>query len=119
MTTAPHLDLGRRGEDFAAAYLTERGLIPLSRNWRCSEGELDLVLTDGAALVVCEVKTRTSNEFGTPAEAITDAKAARIRRLARRWCHTYGVPIEPRFDIVSVLWPPGQEPRAEHIRGAF
>jgi len=92
----------------------------LSRNWRCAEGELDLVLTDGRKLVVCEVKTRTSTSCGTPGEAVTDAKAERIRRLARRWLSTHRVPYCPlRFDIVSILWPPKQNPRIRHLQGAF
>src|SRR5438093_5896634 len=101
--------LGRRGEDLAARYLEHSGLVLLSRNWRCPEGELDLVLTDGRQLVVCEVKTRTSTNFGTPAESVTDEKATRIRRLARRWLHSHRMPRCPlRFDIVSILWPPNQ-----------
>ena len=112
--------LGRRGEDLAARYLERAGLVVLSRNWRCAEGELDLVLTDGTTLVVCEVKTRTSTNFGTPAEAVTDEKANRIRRLARRWLHTHRlVWCELRFDIVSILWPPGHPPQVRHLRGAF
>jgi putative endonuclease len=125
MTTsavAPHLDLGRRGEDHAVAYLKEHaGLLLVARNWRCRDGEIDLVLTDGQGLlVVCEVKTRTTTHYGTPAEAITHAKATRIRHLARRWCHTHGV-IEPRlrFDIVAILWPPGRAPTVDHIENAF
>ena len=112
--------LGRRGEDLAARYLVQAGLVILSRNWRCPEGELDLVLTDGRKLVVCEVKTRTSNNYGTPAEAVTDDKATRIRRLARRWRHTHRVHYWPlRFDIIAILWPPNQTPHIRHLQGAF
>ena len=112
--------LGRRGENLAARYLEHVGLVVLSRNWRCSEGELDLVLTDGRKLVVCEVKTRTSTNYGTPAEAVTDDKASRIRRLARRWLHTHRLAHCPlRFDIVSILWPPNQNPQIRHLQGAF
>jgi putative endonuclease len=115
-----HLRLGRRGEDLAARYLESQGLVVLSRNWRCPEGELDLVLTDGRKLIVCEVKTRTSTRYGTPGEAVTDDKAHRIRRLARRWLTAYRVGwCALRFDIVSVLWPPGQPPRVRHLRGVF
>lgn len=116
-----HLVLGRKGEDLAARYLRHSaGLVVLSRNWRSSEGELDLVATDGRKLVVCEVKTRTSDNFGAPAEAVTDAKALRVRRLARRWMHTHGVrDCELRCDIVAVLWPPGQPPRIQHLPGVL
>ena len=118
--TAPHLRTGRRGEDLAARYLESIGLVVLSRNWRCREGELDLVATDGHQLVVCEVKTRSGTGFGGPAEAVTDRKAHRIRRLTRRWRAAYQVgTCQTRYDIVSVLWPPGGTPRIRHLRGAF
>lgn len=117
---AEHLRTGGRGEDLAARYLESQGLVLLSRNWRCREGELDIVATDGRLLIVCEVKTRTGTGFGAPAEAVDHAKANRIRRLSRRWrvAHRLGY-CEERFDIVSVLWPPGETPRISHLRGAF
>jgi putative endonuclease len=116
----PAHDLGRRGEDLAATYLTDRGLVLLSRNWRCREGELDLVATDGNALVVCEVKTRTSGEFGDPAVAVTAAKALRVRRATNAWLQRHRVGwCSTRFDVVTVLWPTDGEPVLRHIRGAF
>ncbi|MDQ3405491.1 MAG: YraN family protein [Actinomycetota bacterium] len=116
----PHLALGARGEDVAADYLESVGLCVLDRNWRCRHGELDLIATDRSRLVVCEVKTRTDTAFGTPAEAVGGAKALRVRRLAERWRRDHGVrPCEIRFDIVSVLWPPGERPRIRHFPGAF
>ncbi|HEY3753510.1 MAG TPA: YraN family protein [Pseudonocardiaceae bacterium] len=122
MTTAlrnnPGHDLGRRGEDLAADYLTERGLVVLSRNWRCREGELDIVATDGSTLVVCEVKARSSDEFGDPAEFVTAAKMRRMRRATQAWLRRYRVGwCEIRFDIVTVLWPADGSPRLRHLRG--
>ncbi|MFD6794708.1 MULTISPECIES: YraN family protein [Prauserella salsuginis group] len=115
-----HLDLGRRGEDLAARYLTERGLVVLSRNWRCREGELDIVATDRSTLVVCEVKTRSGHRFGDPAEAVTDDKQARIRRVTSRWLSEFQVGWCPiRFDVLSVDCTPGGEPTVRHIVGAF
>ena len=73
--------LGAYGERVAARHLTDQGMVVLDRNWRCDEGELDLVLRDGPVLVGCEVKTRTSLAHGSPHEAVTDAKLARLRRL--------------------------------------
>ncbi|WP_133908661.1 YraN family protein [Actinophytocola oryzae] len=119
-TKPKHLTTGERGEALAARYLERQGLTVLSRNWRCSEGELDLVLTDGRTLVVCEVKTRTSDNYGAPAEAVTDTKAARIRRLARRWRVDYRVgPVPTRYDIVAITWPAGETPRISHLRGVL
>lgn len=116
----PHLRTGERGEALAARYLETQGLTVLSKNWRCPEGELDLVLTDGTTLVVCEVKTRTTDNYGPPAEAVDEAKAARIRRLTRRWRADHGVSHVPtRYDVVSILWPPGETPKVSHLRGVL
>lgn len=113
--------LGRRGEDIAARFLEQqRGLVLLSRNWRCRDGELDIVATDGTRLVVAEVKTRSGTGFGAPAESVTEAKAARIRRLAAAWLAAHRVGwCEVRFDVVAVLSPPVGEVRVEHLEGAF
>jgi putative endonuclease len=103
-TAAARQALGRYGEDVAARHLVEQGLVLLERNWRCDEGEIDLVLREGPTLVVCEVKTRTSLEVGTPHEAITDAKLARLKRLGERWATERGVrPDGTRVDLVAVL----------------
>lgn len=113
-------DLGRRGEDLAAEFLAERGLVVLSRNWRCRDGELDLVATDRKRLVICEVKTRAGLGFGDPAEAVTAAKAARIRRLAAAWLTAHRVRwCEIRFDVIAVVCPPEGAATIEHLQGAF
>lgn len=112
--------LGKRGEDLAADYLTEAGLVVLSRNWRCREGEIDLVATDGERLVVCEVKTRSGTGYGEPSEGVTPAKAARIRRVTAAWLRTYRVGwCEIRFDVIAVLCPPEGPVTVEHLQGAF
>lgn len=77
--------LGRYGEQVAARRLAEDGLRILDRNWRCVEGELDIVALDGDTLAVCEVKTRSERGFQQPSEAIGPTKADRLRRLAERW----------------------------------
>jgi putative endonuclease len=82
----------------------------LDRNWRCHEGELDLVVRLGPTLVFCEVKTRTSRAYGEPFEAVTRTKQVRIRRLAGRWLRDRSERLGPRpsdirFDVVSVLGP--------------
>lgn len=115
-----HLELGRRGEDLAAEHLQALGLVLLSRNWRCREGELDLVATDGTTLIVCEVKTRSGRGFGHPAEAVTQEKIGRIRRVAGRWLSAYHVAWCPiRFDVVAIDWPRGGTARVQHIPAAF
>jgi putative endonuclease len=112
--------LGKRGEDLAADYLTGAGLVVLSRNWRCREGELDLVATDGERLIVCEVKTRSGTGYGEPSEGVTPAKAARIRRVTAAWLRTYRVGwCEVRFDVLAVLCPQNGLVTVEHLQGAF
>ncbi len=110
---------GKLGEDLAAAHLIGQGLIVLDRNWRCEMGEVDIVARDGDALVICEVKTRSSRAFGDPLEAVTASKAARLRRLAGRWVVEHDVrPREIRIDLVGVVLTPGH-PEIEHVRGAL
>ncbi|HEX3005095.1 MAG TPA: YraN family protein [Angustibacter sp.] len=109
--------VGRYGEDVAARHLVELGYELLHRNWRCELGEIDIVARDGDCLVVCEVKTRRSTAFGTPAEAVTARKAARLRRLAARWLEETGLrPPQVRIDVVAVLRPPSGPAAVEHLR---
>jgi putative endonuclease len=130
--TKPNLRgaLGRYGEDVAARHLVQAGLIVLARNWRCREGEVDIVATEGDVLVICEVKTRRGVGFGTPLDAVTPVKAARIRKLAVRWLADQRAVLadtddehagyaEVRFDVVSVLRPAAGPTLVEHLRGAF
>jgi putative endonuclease len=112
--------LGRYGEDVAVAHLQAAGLVVLARNWRCPDGELDIIARDGDVLVFCEVKTRSGLGYGVPAEAVTSAKARRIRRLAAAWLDQAGRGWpELRFDVVSVLRRRGHAVAVEHLRGAF
>lgn len=110
--------LGAYGELLAARYLTRQGMVLLDHNWRCPVGELDLVLREGKTLVICEVKTRTSNDYGTPHEAIDRSKVERLRRLAAAWLRVHSArPEDIRLDLVAVLQPRGGEPEIDHVRG--
>ncbi|QGG94853.1 YraN family protein [Actinomarinicola tropica] len=107
--------LGAHGEARAAAWYAEHGYEVLDRNWRCRDGEIDLVLRHGRTAVFCEVKTRRSDAYGVPAEAVTPAKQLRLRRLAARWLHaSTWRPAEVRFDVAAVL-----AGRLEVIEAAF
>jgi putative endonuclease len=118
-TAAARRALGAYGESLAARHLVDaQGMVLLDRNWRCDEGEIDLVLRDGPVLVVCEVKTRTSAVCGTPHEAVDAAKLARLRRLAVRWMVDHGVRVpDARVDLVAVLRPRRGPAVVEHVRG--
>jgi putative endonuclease len=110
--------LGACGEQAAAEYLEARGLRILARNWRCSEGEIDIVAAERRVLVVCEVKTRSGVRYGTPLEAITRAKQRRLRRLAIRWLVANGVLFdEVRIDVVGLVRDQAGGFTIEHVRG--
>jgi putative endonuclease len=110
--------VGDYGERVAQRLLARQGMRVLATRWRCRQGEIDIVAVDGDCLVVCEVKTRRSVLAGAPAEAVTHAKLARLRRLAAAWLaqQTVRYP-EVRIDVVSVVVPRRGAPRVEHLRG--
>lgn len=112
--------LGATGEDAAAAWYVRAGYDILDRNWRCREGELDLVAARPGVVVFCEVKTRRSDAFGVPTEAVTAVKQRRIRMLAVRWLaeHPQGG-IDVRFDVASVRVAGRAAPTVEIIEHAF
>jgi putative endonuclease len=101
----PH-DHGRIGEDLAHRYLRKHGCIVVARNYRpqSGPGEIDLVAWHGERLAFIEVKTRASEEFGTPESAVDEEKRTRLVWAAMEYARRTGVPWEKtRFDIVSVL----------------
>jgi putative endonuclease len=110
--------VGAYGERVAADHLVAAGMVVLDRNWRCAAGEIDIVARDGDTLVFCEVKTRTGTGFGSPLEAVTPRKAARLRRLAAAWTREHGLhPPDIRIDLVGVLRPRRGAAQVEHVRG--
>jgi putative endonuclease len=119
MTTAEQRQsLGRWGERLAERYLSEHGMKVLQRNWRCSLGEIDLVLREDDTLVVCEVKTRRGLDFGHPLAAVDATKAERLGALAALWADEHGLTRVPvRVDMVGVLVRFGEPVQIEHVRG--
>jgi putative endonuclease len=110
--------LGKHGEQLATEYLQRAGFRILARNWRCAEGEIDIVVADRRALVAVEVKTRSGTAYGTPLEAVTRKKRNRLRRLAVHWVVANGVLFdEVRVDVVEVLKDEQGGFTIEHIRG--
>ena len=114
--------LGVSGEDAVAAWYRANGYEIVARNWRCREGELDLVVARERCVVFCEVKTRTGTGFGIPAEAVTHEKQRRLRRLATRWLGERpptGGFADVRFDVACVTLRAGGAPDLEVIEAAF
>jgi putative endonuclease len=110
--------LGRHGEQLAANFLSEAGLTVVDRNWRCKQGEIDIVAVSCRTLVICEVKTRSGLRFGTPIEAITRQKALRLRKLAVLWVNAHGLIFDQiRIDIVGILRDASGEFTIEHVQG--
>jgi putative endonuclease len=113
-------ELGRRGEALAAEYLVQHGCELVERNWRCAQGEIDIVVRDGDELVFVEVKTRSSTGFGHPLEAITVSKLARLRRLAAAWCAAHpGRHGLVRIDAVAIVAPMFGAVVIEHLKRVF
>lgn len=142
--TTHNRTVGARGESIAAAYLEGLGYRIIERNWFSRYGELDIVAADGSTIVAVEVKTRTGLGYGHPLEAITQRKAARLRRLLLEWCRATGgagsaaVAADAadsvgsagpggvdtriwwellRVDAVGIVLHPGSSPRIDHLRG--
>ena len=109
--------LGKSGEDYAVRHLVGAGFDIVDRNWRCSEGELDIIAVDRNTLVVVEVKTRSSTDFGLPAEAVTWRKAAKLRELAARWVREAGCRMPVRVDVISIVMPRDGRTELQHYRG--
>ena len=110
--------LGRSGEQAAADYLEAEGVRILERNWRCADGEIDIVAVDRHTFVVCEVKTRSGTRYGTPLESVSRVKRNRLRRLAVRWLTAHGVHFDQvRIDMVGVTRDASGGFTIEHVRG--
>lgn len=113
--------IGMIGEAVAERYLTDFGLILIERNWRCDEGEIDLIFKEvrgerenTGEIVFVEVKTRSSGRFGLGSEAITFEKYRRLHRLAVRWCRSRGISSGYRIDVISI--DSLQLPKVTHLK---
>ena len=113
--------LGRRGEDAAAKFLRKLGYVIVARGHRDRIGEIDLIAVDGRTVVFVEVKTRTSQDAGHPAEAVDDDKQRRLTKLALAYMKRHDLlECSARFDIVAITWPSAKAaPKIEHFKNAF
>ena len=116
---ARHNETGKNGEQRAAEYLIAQGYVVRDVNWRNGKYELDIVAYKDNMLVVVEVKTRTTDEYMRPEEAVTKAKARRIVDAAAAYVFQYDLPFEVRFDVISLLGDGAGGYTVEHIPEAF
>ena len=115
-----HKELGRLGEEKAAAELRERGLHIIETNYTFGRGELDIIAKDGDTLVFVEVKSRKDLEMGDPVYAVTPAKVKQIKKIAELYLFEKGIDdVECRFDVVTVLFENPDDPQIVHYPDAF
>ena len=106
MSTKAKDILGREGEQVAASYLEGLGFRILDRNWRCADGEIDII------------KTRSGTRYGTPLEAVGRAKQRRLRKLAAIWLSAHGIRFDQiRIDVIGLLADGASGFTVEHVRG--
>jgi len=111
-------DFGRAGEQRAVEHLTARGYAILDRNWRCAQGEIDIVAQRDGALCFVEVKTRRSELYGHPFEAIDQRKLRRLWRLAFAWAEAHPEQSRSRrvrIEAVGLIGADAGTARLEHL----
>ena len=115
---AKHNELGKKGEEIATQYWSEKGYEILERNWRNRHKEIDIIAKDGNELVIVEVKTRQNDEHGDPDLAVTRPKQTRLIYAANAYIFQHKLDINTRFDIISIVFK-DERPVIDHIQDAF
>jgi putative endonuclease len=116
---AEHNQTGATGEQLACRFLEEAGYEVLERNWKHGKHELDIIARKGPELVVVEVKTRSSDHYGQPEEAVKKGKRGHLIKAANAYVQETGCELGLRFDIISVILHPSGKPYIHHIIDAF
>ena len=118
---AGHNEMGKWGEDVAAAYLRQKGYVIRERDWRSGKRDIDIIAltSDSLTVVFVEVKTRLPDSATAPEDAVDAVKIRNLCVAADNYVKMYGVEEELRFDIITVVGTRGCEPRIEHIEDAF
>lgn len=114
-------ELGKFGEEIAAEYLADIGYSIIKRNYRCENGEIDVIAKDNDVIVFIEVKTRRSLKYGIPQSAVTQQKQSQISMVALSYLNQVNAFDSPcRFDVIAITLPPAsKELQIEHIQNAF
>lgn len=115
---ADHNETGIKGEELAEKYLIDQGYQILERNWHFGKNEIDIIARDGACLVIAEVKTRRTANFGEPEEFVTRSKQRALIKAANGYIMIKDLDLEVRFDILSVLYN-GNSYTVKQIKDAF
>ena len=113
---AAHNELGKWGEDTAAAYLEEKGYQIIERDWKSGHHDLDIVAKEGNSLVIVEVKTRRNRLFGDPEEAIDYKKRRNLQSAINHYVKSHHFGSSVRFDIISIVGTIGSQPEIDHIK---
>ena len=114
-------NLGKSGENLAAAELESRGYAIVERRYRTAHGEIDIIARDSETMVFVEVRRKSSGEFGTAAESVTPSKQRRVIRMAIAYLSMHGLydRCHVRFDVVGIDDLPDGTPQVTVYRGAF
>ena len=115
-------ELGDWGEDRAAFFLRLHGYSIVERNFRCRQGEIDIIARKRGIIVFVEVKLRKNSEHGEAKEFVTYAKQRRVIMAAQIWLSKTGCELQPRFDVIEIYAPEGTEtirPYIRHLEDAF
>ena len=115
-----NLPIGKRGEQFAIQYLTSLGFTIIAWSDRGRLGEIDIVAVDGDTIVFVEVKTRQNPAKGNPADAVDLIKQQQLTRIGYAFLHSHNLlECSARFDVIAIVWPPGEQPELRHYKNAF
>ena len=116
---ASHNELGKWGEDVAAAYLERQGYTIIERDWKSGHRDLDIIALDGDTVVFVEVKTRSNRMFTDPEMAVDYQKIRHLQQAANHYIKYRHINQDIRFDIITVVGTPDDNYDVDHIKDAF
>lgn len=116
---ADHNDLGKWGENLVVDKLITEGYTIVERNWLCGHAEIDIIATRGDDIIFVEVKTRSTDDFGNPLEAMTPKKIGLLARAANSYLRQMRLDLNPRFDVVGIIGDGHEVTSFEYIPNAF